>query len=128
MLHATVDIASRPTEPKMAPKELDSPHHHALCSHSGQPLQDNQSWKFTRYLRRDVRKVRYISIRNETGRYIRYKDGQEEFYDTNKDPHQWTNMIDHPEYAPVINKMRAAIPSSSDAATPLPEVLSNPRE
>ncbi|HYW80600.1 MAG TPA: sulfatase-like hydrolase/transferase, partial [Thermoguttaceae bacterium] len=70
----------------------------------------------------------YISIRNETGRYIRYKDGQEEFYDTNKDPHQWTNMIDHPEYAPVINKMRAAIPSSSDAATPLPEVLSNPRE
>jgi len=57
------------------------------------------------------------------GRYICYKDGQEEFYDTNKDPHEWTNMIDNLEYAPVIEKMRAAIPTSSEAAIPLPGLL-----
>ncbi|MHC4202230.1 MAG: sulfatase, partial [Planctomycetota bacterium] len=38
----------------------------------------------------------YISIRNEMGRYIRYKTGQEEFYDTTKDPHEWANRIDSP--------------------------------
>ena len=67
----------------------------------------------------------YISIRNEAGRYIRYKDGQEEFYDTTKDPHEWTNHIDSPAYAPIINNMRAAIPTPSDAAIPLPMVLRN---
>jgi arylsulfatase A-like enzyme len=65
----------------------------------------------------------YISIRNEMGRYICYKDGQEEFYDTNKDPHEWTNMIDNSEYMPIIKKMRAAIPSSLELATPLPGLL-----
>jgi arylsulfatase A-like enzyme len=67
----------------------------------------------------------YISIRNEAGRYIRYKDGQEEFYDTTKDPHEWTNHIDSPKYASIINNMRAAIPTPSDAAIPLPMVLRN---
>lgn len=70
----------------------------------------------------------YLSIRNETGRYIRYVEGQEEFYDTTKDPHEWTNAIDDPEYASVIEKMRAAIPNPSDVATPLPEVLKNTRD
>lgn len=65
----------------------------------------------------------YISIRNETGRYIRYKPGQEEFYDTATDPHEWTNRIDNPKYADVIRKMRAAIPGASEAAAPLPTRL-----
>jgi arylsulfatase A-like enzyme len=67
----------------------------------------------------------YISIRNETGRYIRYSTDQEEFYDTTKDPREWTNMIDNPEYDAVVKQMRAAIPSASEAATPLPELLRN---
>ncbi len=67
----------------------------------------------------------YISIRNEMGRYIRYKNGQEEFYDTSKDPHEWTNVIDKAEYAPVIKKMRAAVPDSSELATPLPNFVEN---
>jgi arylsulfatase A-like enzyme len=70
----------------------------------------------------------YLSIRNETGRYIRYTDGQEEFYDTNKDPHEWTNMIESPRYAPAIEKLRSAIPDPSDAATPLPEMLTRKKE
>ncbi len=67
----------------------------------------------------------YISLRNETGRYIRYGEDQEEFYDTAEDPHEWTNKIDDPQYASLIEKMRRAIPSPTDAAIPLPEVLRN---
>ena len=62
----------------------------------------------------------YISIRNEMGRYIRYTDGQEEFYDSNKDPHEWTNQIDNPNYADIIEKLRNAVPGVSEMATPLP--------
>ena len=64
----------------------------------------------------------------QMGRYTHYVDGQEEFYDTTKDPCEWTNRIGAPEYAPVIERMRAAIPSPSDAATPLPAILSETRE
>lgn len=67
----------------------------------------------------------YISLRNEQGRYIRYHDGQEEFYDTRKDPHEWSNRIGNPTYVDVLKQMRSAIPSPSDAAPPLPKVLSN---
>ena len=35
----------------------------------------------------------YITIRAETGRYIRYKDGQEKFYDATRDPREWTNRM-----------------------------------
>ena len=62
----------------------------------------------------------YITLRNERGRYIRYKDGQEEFYDTKKDPHEWTNEIHNPEYAAVAHQLRAAVPTESDMAIPLP--------
>jgi arylsulfatase A-like enzyme len=66
----------------------------------------------------------YISIRNETGRYIRYMDGQEEFYDTTKDPHEWTNQIDSPAHASAIERIRTAVPSLSKLAVPLPAVIS----
>jgi arylsulfatase A-like enzyme len=62
----------------------------------------------------------YVTIRNELGRYIRYSGGQEEYYDTTKDPHEWTNQIDNPEYAQVVGRLRAAVPAASDMATPLP--------
>lgn len=67
----------------------------------------------------------YISLRDETGRYTFYLDGQEEFYDTTKDPHEWTNAIDNPEYQPAIERMRAAVPP---LVTPMPEVLSQTQE
>jgi arylsulfatase A-like enzyme len=67
--------------------------------------------------------VGYLTIRNETGRYIRYGDNQEEFYDTTKDPREWTNLIKNPEYASAIDKMRKALPGPSEAATPLPSAL-----
>lgn len=64
----------------------------------------------------------YVTIRNEIGRYIRYEQGQEEFYDTSRDPREWTNQIDNPKYASAINKLRASLPSPSEMATPLPPV------
>ncbi len=70
----------------------------------------------------------YISIRNETGRYIRYREGQEEFYDTTKDPREWTNVIDDPDYARAIEKIRAMVPKPSDTATPLPGLPSDTRK
>lgn len=65
----------------------------------------------------------YVTIRNEVGRYIRYEDGQEEFYDTSRDPHEWTNEIDNPKFAADINKLKVCVPSTSDMAAPLPPVI-----
>lgn len=69
----------------------------------------------------------YISIRHELGRYTRYGAKEEEFYDTTKDPHEWTNQIDNPKYAATVNKLRTLVPGFSDAAHPLPSALTNER-
>jgi hypothetical protein len=54
-LYFAVDIAS----PCVRSEQLSEtkPHRDALCSHPGQPHQANRPWKFTRYVKRDVRKV-----------------------------------------------------------------------
>ena len=57
---------------------------------------------------------RYISIRTEHFRYIRYRD--EEFYECDKDPHEWRNQIDNPEFATAIREHRAAVPPLSEMA------------
>jgi arylsulfatase A-like enzyme len=64
----------------------------------------------------------YIALRNEVGRYIRYREGQEEFYVASLDPHEWTNQIDNPDYLPLIKKMRATVPGLSEMATPMPNL------
>jgi arylsulfatase A-like enzyme len=63
---------------------------------------------------------RYISIRTERFRYIRYADDQEEFYDCARDPHEWTNEIGNPSYAAEIKKLRASVPALSEMSTPMP--------
>jgi arylsulfatase A-like enzyme len=63
---------------------------------------------------------RYVSIRTEGFRYIRYCDGQEEFYDCAKDPHEWTNQIGNPAYATAIRALRTAVPAQADMALPIP--------
>lgn len=67
----------------------------------------------------------YVSIRNETGRYIRYGADQEEFYDTTKDPREWTNLINDPAYADVVKSMRSAVPGPAHVAVPLPNLVDN---
>lgn len=72
--------------------------------------------------------VGFVTIRNELGRYIRYGTGQEEFYDTTKDPREWVNQINNPDFAPVIKKLREAAPSPSKMAKPNPPVVRTPRK
>jgi len=63
---------------------------------------------------------RYITIRVEGFRYIRYRDGQEEFYDCSKDPREWTNEIRNPKYASAISRLRVSIPEFSKMFPPMP--------
>jgi arylsulfatase A-like enzyme len=65
----------------------------------------------------------YVSIRHELGRYTRYGSDEEEFYDTTKDPHEWTNEIDNPKYAATVKKLRDLVPSYKEIAQPLPSAL-----
>jgi len=65
----------------------------------------------------------FLTIRTELGRYTRYSAEQEEYYDTTKDPREWRNQIQNPEYAPVIEQLRAQLPTLSEAAQPLPAVV-----
>lgn len=64
----------------------------------------------------------FVTIRNESGRYIRYAKGQEEFYDTSVDPREWSNQIENPKYAVNIKQLKDAVPSPSEMATPMPPV------
>ena len=63
---------------------------------------------------------RYISVRTEGFRYIRYRNDQEEFYDCAKDPHEWTNQIGNPAYPAEIKKLRGVVPALSEMAPPMP--------
>lgn len=63
---------------------------------------------------------RYITIRTEGFRYIRYRDGQEELYDCAKDPREWTNEIRNPQYADTIRKLRASVPALSEMSPQMP--------
>jgi arylsulfatase A-like enzyme len=40
-----------------------------------------------------------VAVRSDRFRYIRYRDGSEEFYDLEKDPYEWTNLADDAEFA-----------------------------
>jgi arylsulfatase A-like enzyme len=44
-------------------------------------------------------------------RYIRYSNGDEELYDIQNDPYEWTNLAPNPEYAPTLTKLRARAPA-----------------
>ncbi|QEG02401.1 Choline-sulfatase [Stieleria maiorica] len=69
----------------------------------------------------------YVSIRHELGRYTRYGSDEEEFYDTSKDPHEWTNEISNPKYATIVKKLRTLVPSFEETAQPVPSALTAER-
>ena len=51
------------------------------------------------------------TVRMWSWRYIRYFDGTEELYDLKADPNEWTNLIDDPARAKVVNRLRKQIPN-----------------
>jgi arylsulfatase A-like enzyme len=48
----------------------------------------------------------HYSIRSKKYRYIKTKNGQEELYDHQKDPHEWTNLAKDPEFKGVLDYHR----------------------
>ena len=53
------------------------------------------------------------AVRSNRYRYIRYKDGGEELYDHQYDPHEWFNIAGCPESQPVIRALSAHLPEDS---------------
>jgi arylsulfatase A-like enzyme len=51
------------------------------------------------------------TVRTRTWRYTRYYDGGEELYDHAKDPDEWTNLADNPEYADVKKRLTMKLPA-----------------
>lgn len=43
-------------------------------------------------------------------RYIRYADGAEELYDSQNDPHEWTNLAGKDAHAAKLAELRALAP------------------
>lgn len=52
------------------------------------------------------------SVRDETWRYVRWPTGKE-LYDHRVDPHEWHNLAELPQYAPVIAEFNAYLDSVS---------------
>ncbi|MFZ5829409.1 MAG: sulfatase [Planctomycetota bacterium] len=50
------------------------------------------------------------SATGERWHYIRYADGSEELYDTQSDPHEWTNLAGKTGHAETLAEMRALVP------------------
>lgn len=53
-----------------------------------------------------------FAVRQGQWKLIRYADGSEEFYDISKDPNEYTNLADNPEFQPVLEKLRSSIPKT----------------
>jgi arylsulfatase A-like enzyme len=52
-------------------------------------------------------------IRSEHWRYIRYADGSEELYDMRKDPNEWDNLADDPQFASIKKEHAVFLPEKS---------------
>ncbi|MCH7226899.1 sulfatase [Haloferula sp. A504] len=53
-----------------------------------------------------------FSLRGARYRYIRYHDGSEELYDHMKDPMEWNNLADDPDYAAVVTELKTHLPKN----------------
>ena len=49
------------------------------------------------------------SVRSKNFRYTLCQNGEEELYDHRTDPHEWTNLADHPEYRKDKAEQKAAM-------------------
>ncbi|MDB4614489.1 sulfatase [bacterium] len=52
------------------------------------------------------------AVRSESFHYIRYKNGDEELYDAKRDPNQWTNIADDPQFAQEKAKLARWVPKT----------------
>ncbi|MEM7698922.1 MAG: sulfatase-like hydrolase/transferase, partial [Verrucomicrobiota bacterium] len=50
-----------------------------------------------------------VALRTDRFRYIRYADGGEEFYDLERDPNEWNNLVDDSNYREVRIEMEQSV-------------------
>ncbi|MEY4938317.1 MAG: Choline-sulfatase [Verrucomicrobiota bacterium] len=61
------------------------------------------------------------SVTGKRWHYIRYRGGEEELYDSVKDPHEWYNLAGQPESRPTMDDMARHLPKNEVRLPPLPE-------
>jgi arylsulfatase A-like enzyme len=54
------------------------------------------------------------AIQTERWRYIRYRDGGQELYDHDRDPHEWTNLASIPKYSSVKTELANSLPAATN--------------
>lgn len=62
----------------------------------------------------------HMTVRTDQYRFIRYTDGTTELYDRAKDPHEWLNQTQNPEYAAIKRRLTAFLPSLDEMAPAMP--------
>jgi arylsulfatase A-like enzyme len=67
-----------------------------------------------------------ITVRTKDYRYIRYTDGSTELYDRGKDPNEWTNQTDNPEFKETKAKLEAMLPAPDEMAPMVRNPKKNP--
>jgi arylsulfatase A-like enzyme len=53
------------------------------------------------------------AVRDETHRFIRYHDGSEELYDLSKDPNEWANIANDPQFAVLKSRLAKSFPETN---------------
>ncbi len=89
----------------------------SLCDFAGIPKPQHLEGRSILPLLKDPtakRDAAYLSygpentaVQTERYRYINYEDGSGELYDHHKDPNEWTNLSEDPEYQSIKNKLKA---------------------
>ena len=80
-----------------------------LEGHSLAPLLKDPAGEWPHYARTSFGPGNYAIV-SERYRFIQYNDGSEEFYDHDKDPHEWHNVIDQPAYVNLVEQHRQQLP------------------
>ena len=58
------------------------------------------------------------AVRSERYRYIRYANGDEELYDHDADPHEWTNLASRAEFASAKSDLARWLPRTDAPDAP----------
>ena len=62
----------------------------------------------------------HMSVRTETARFVRYRDGTTELNDRKTDPHEWTNQAANPSFSGLKAEMEKLLPARDEIVDPLP--------